>query len=226
MKRLRRRIEQSAFAARLPALVIGLYLRAVNLTTRWHGEGVAALQQDLAHGPVLLVVWHQHLLMVPAHWPGAGGPLISIHDASPIGRAAGALYRHFGQRSMQIDRRRSNLRAARAVLRQTRAGVSAGITGDGPNGPAFALKDAPLDWARAMGCPVYTYAFAHSRQRELDSWDSMALPRPFGRGRYVFRRWTEAPARRSVDDQARLRASLTDLLNETAAAAARPHVGL
>jgi lysophospholipid acyltransferase (LPLAT)-like uncharacterized protein len=221
MKTLRRRIEQSAFAAWLPAFLIGCYLRLVNRTTRWHGEGVADLQKDLARGPVLLVVWHQHLLMVPAHWPGAGGPLISIHDTSPIGRAAGALYRHFGQRSMQIDRRSSNLRAARAVLRQTRAGVSAGITGDGPNGPAFVLKDAPLDWASAMGCPVYTYAYAHGRQRDLATWDSMVLPRPFGRGRFVFRRWSEAPARRTdAAEKERLRASLVALLNETANAAA------
>ena len=73
MKTLRRRIEQSAFAAWLPAFLIGCYLRLVNRTTRWHGEGVADLQKDLARGPVLLVVWHQHLLMVPAHWPGGVG---------------------------------------------------------------------------------------------------------------------------------------------------------
>jgi lysophospholipid acyltransferase (LPLAT)-like uncharacterized protein len=221
MKTLRRRIEQSAFAAWAPAMLIGCYLRFVNRTTHWQGEGVEALRQDLAQGPVLLVLWHQHLLMAPAHWPLGDGPLTSIHDASPIGRAAAALQRHFGLQPMKIERHASNLRASREVLRRTRAGTSIGITADGPRGPAFAVKDAPLDWARAVGCPVHTYAFSHSRQRELSTWDNMVLPRPFGRGRFVFRRWPESPARRpELAEQERLRASLTALLNETADAAA------
>ena len=63
------------------------------------------------------------------------------------------------------------------------------MTNDGPLGPAFAVKDAPLDWARATGMPIVSYAFATTRFRKLKTWDSMVIPRPFGKGAIVFQRF-------------------------------------
>ena len=82
----------------------------------------------------------------------------------------------------------SNLAASRVILKRVREGVSIGMTGDGPLGPALAVKDAPLDWARVMKRPVYGYAFATKRHRILASWDNMMLPLPFTRGAVVFAR--------------------------------------
>ena len=223
MKRLRQRLENSRALAELLAFCVGSYLRLVNRTTRWQVEGRDELRRDLAQGPVLLIVWHQRLLMGPLHWPVREGPLSSLYDASPIGRVSGAMQRQFGLQAMKMAGDASNVAASREVLRRVRSGISVGITGDGPLGPAFVLKDSALDWARAMGCPVYSYAFSHSRQRKLGTWDSMILPRLFGRGRYVFRRWPETPARRPDPDELdRLRRSLSDFLDETVAAADRP----
>lgn len=223
MKRLRRRLENSRALAEFLAFCVGSYLRLANRTTRWEVEGLDALRRDLAQGPVLLIVWHQRLLMGPLHWPVKVGPLSSLYDSSPIGRVSGAMQRQFGLQAMQMAHKTSNLAASREVMRRVRSGISVGITADGPLGPAFVLKDSALDWARAMGCPVYSYAFSHSRQRRLDTWDTMILPRLFGRGRYVFRRWPETPTRRPDSAElARLRRSLGDFLDETATIADRP----
>ncbi len=217
---LRRRIEHSKLLAGVLAGLAGAYLRFCRATTRWQREGFDDLAADLAEGPVLVVMWHECSLMGPLLWPLERGPLSTLYASSPIGRVSGALQRQSGLRPMEMAEGASNLAASRIVLRRVREGSSIGIAADGPLGPARQVKDAPLDWARAMQRPVYGFAYRTSRGRKLKTWDQMWLPLPFARGRVVFARWEGAPGRR--DDNAAWRDSLTGFLNDQRDQVARP----
>jgi len=174
----RKRLEHSRLLAGILAALVGCYLRLCNATTRWQVEGLDDLKADLAQGPVLLVMWHERSLMGPVHWPVKDGQLSSLYASSAIGRVSGAMQRQFGLQPMEMSNSQSNVTASRQILRRVREGVSIGMTGDGPLGPALAVKDAPLDWARAMQRPVYAYAFATKRHRRLNAWDRMMMPLP------------------------------------------------
>ena len=213
---LRKRIEQSEFLAALLGGLAGRYLAFCNRTTKWHIEGLEELQETLAEGPVLLVMWHSRSIMGALHWPVADGPLSSLYDSSPIGRVSGALQRRVGLQPMEMSRKLSNRAASRTILKRVKEGVSIGMTGDGPLGPALALKDAPLDWARATGMPVFAYAFATTKGRRLKSWDQMLLPHPYGRGACVFRRYPGVIPRDLTQDQRdHLRTELEEWLSQT-----------
>ena len=217
---LRKRIERSETLAALFAAVAGRYLAFCDRTTDWNCEGLDELRTDLANGPVLLIMWHSRSVMGALHWPVAAGLLSSLYDRSPIGRISGALQRRVGLQPMEMSKRRSNVSASRVVLKRVRAGVSIGMTGDGPLGPARVFKDAPLEWARVTGMPVYGYAFSTTKGQRLKSWDRMLVPRPLGKGALVFRKFDgEVP--RKPDDIAReqLRKELATFLNDLTAKA-------
>ena len=215
---LRSRLQKSPVLAAIIARVIGTYLRFCHATTRWDITGVDGLARDLAKGPILLVMWHERSLMGPLHWPLRHGQLSSLHASSAIGRVSGAMQRQFGLRPMKMSDRKSNVAASRQVLQRVREGVSIGMTGDGPLGPALVVKDAPLDWARAMQQPVYTYAFATTRHWRLKAWDKMMVPLPFGRGAVTFNRWeADVPRKADLQTIARLRASLDVALRQATA---------
>ncbi|MBQ2261760.1 MAG: hypothetical protein II336_10350 [Loktanella sp.] len=217
---LRRRIEHSERLAALFAWLAGGYLALCNRTTSWQYEGLDDLRDALAQGPVLLVMWHERSIMGALHWPVADGPLSSLYDASPIGRVSGALQRRVGLQSMQMSRKTSNLAASRIVLKRVREGVSIGMTGDGPLGPALAVKDAPLEWARVSGVPVFCYAFATTRGRRLNSWDRMLVPRMFGRGAVVFDHFgAEIPRKPDDKTRAALREDIRLFMDATTARA-------
>lgn len=186
---IRQRIEQSEWLAARLAGLVGGYLRLCNRRIHWKTEGLDALHAALQDGPVLLVMWHSRSVMGALHWPVADGPLSSLHDSSPIGRVSGALQRRVGLLPIQMSRKGSNQSASRAVLSRVKQGVSIGMTGDGPLGPALQVKDAPLDWARTTGIPIFCYAFSVSKGRRLNAWDQMLVPHPYGKGAYVFRRF-------------------------------------
>jgi lysophospholipid acyltransferase (LPLAT)-like uncharacterized protein len=205
----RKRLESSDLLAGLLGRMVAGYLRLCNRTTRWTHVGRDDLQQALAQGPVVLVLWHEFSLMAPVHWPVKHGQLSSLRDTSPIGMVSGAVQARFGLDPMAMSAKMSNRAASREILRRVQAGKSIGLTGDGPLGPVHLVKDAALDWARATGCPVFTYAYATRRHKRLNTWDRIILPLPFTRGVSVYQRWAAAVPRRA--DHAALVTLRTDL---------------
>ncbi|MEL6685771.1 MAG: hypothetical protein AAFN63_06760 [Pseudomonadota bacterium] len=217
---LRKRIEKSQRLATLVASVAGSYLRVCHRTTKWTVAGLQDLQNALQDGPVLLVMWHSRSVMGALHWPVADGPLSSLYDRSPIGRVSGALQRSAGLQPMEMSRKLSNRAASKVVLQRVKEGVSIGMTGDGPLGPALHVKDAPLDWARATGMPVFCYAFSTTKGRRLRSWDQMLVPHPFGKGAHVFRRFPgTVPRRLDAAEREALRDEMCRWMNEVMAEA-------
>lgn len=186
MNRLRRRLEHSRILANILAALANGYLSFCDRTTRWHIEGRDELCEALRHGPVMFVMWHERSIMAAIHWPVKAGPLSSLFASSAIGRVSGALQRQRGLMPMEMADKASNTAASRAVLRRYKEGVSIGMTGDGPLGPTRQMKDASLEWARRGPMPVWGYAFATRRHKQLDTWDSMRVPLPFSRGAIIF----------------------------------------
>lgn len=184
--KLRSRLEHSDRLARALAGGIGGYLRLCQRRIDWQYDGLDALKVQLAQGPVLVMMWHQRILMGPLHWPIVEGPLSALHASSPIGRVAGAYQRSEGLTSVAMGDG-GNVGASRHVLRSARNGISISIACDGPKGPAQYVKDAPLSWARKTGLPIWAYTFATTRGRHLNTWDRMWMPKPFGKGAVVFK---------------------------------------
>lgn len=219
-KNIRRKIERShAFATPIAALA-GRYLMRSHRTTTWQTEGLDRLEAALADGPVLLVMWHSRSVMGAIHWPIQAGPLSSLYDKSPIGRVSGALQRRVGLQPIEMSRKLSNVAGSRTILKRVKEGVSIGMTGDGPLGPVRELKDAPIEWARITGMPVFCYAFATTKGRRLDTWDQMLVPKSHGRGAQVFRRFDQDIPRK-IDDATRtvLKQDMQAWMDDTTAAA-------
>jgi lysophospholipid acyltransferase (LPLAT)-like uncharacterized protein len=220
VRSIRKRLEHSRVLAFLLGRALGLWMRLCRATTRWDVTGRADLDAALREGPVILILWHEGAMMSAALWATTGAPLSSLRADSAVGRISGSVQAHFGLRPMAMSARNGNLAASREVLRRLRDGVSVGLTGDGPLGPARILQDAGLDWARASGRPVFVMGWGTARHRRLATWDRMVLPLPFTRGRLIFARWDGGLARRPSDDElAAARTSLSALMSATMDAA-------
>lgn len=223
---LRKRLERSPLLIGLLARIMAGWLRLCDATTRWDRRGWDDLRAALARGPVVLILWHECSAYGMRHWPSHWGPITSLTDASPAGRVSGAVQARLGLRPIVMSARASNRAASREVMRRLAGGVSIGLTGDGPAGPARVLKDPGLDWARATGASVFLYAFACARQRRLGTWDRMIWPLPFTRGVAMFRRWDGSLPRRATTAEieaarASAAAALTALTEEAARASTR-----
>ena len=138
----------------------------------WTLEGHEAVEAALSRGPVVLVCWHESLLIAPFFMRGLSVPVTSIHDPSPIGRIGEVHAAALGLTPEVAHRDWS----PRDLLRRVRQGGVAALAVDGPSGPARISKPAALDWARATGAELVLFAAGTARGLRLPSWDRTIWP--------------------------------------------------
>lgn len=218
---------RSSLGETIASALIAAYARFCRLTTRWTVIEDPALAEARARGPVILVFWHSRSAMASATLPRRVLPVLNLFARNRDGRISAGVQRRMGLRPIGLSGNEANRTATRLVLNAVaREDHSIGLPGDGHRGPARILQDAPLDWARATGRPVFVLANSVRRQRRLPGWDRLLFPLPFGRGAVVLRRWQgEVPGRNDAAALEEARRSLTAAL-DAATAEADALVGL
>ena len=187
---LRKRIADSPAVNAWVARQFARYIRWVYRSSKWDLDGWDSLQQALEqHGAVILVGWHQRLLMSPYSLDISQNPCRSLTSGARAGRLAGIIQEEFGFQTSPMVSGADGIRAMRSVLKGLRNGISIAIAADGPQGPARVSKTTPVTWARSSQKPVFVFAFSTKRYWAWPTWDRLMFPWPWNRGRMVWRRW-------------------------------------
>lgn len=207
---LRRRIADSNWFNSAVEGTLAAYVRFSHRTSRWDRTGFEEMDGLLAQGkPVIMVLWHQRLIMAPFLFNTSLGKVMSLTSAGRAGRLAGNMLTRFGYETVPMSSHNRHVVMSRHILGQMRKGYSIGLAADGPRGPERVCSTVPLIWARASGCPVFVVSFSANRVLQLPTWDHMWLPKPFSRGVLTCRKWPQTVPRRHSDAEGEaLRCSL------------------
>lgn len=218
---LRRRIASSRGLNRAIAAVFGLWLRLVWATSRRDAQGWDAVARLIeTHGAVIIVCWHQRIMLTPWMFDLTRARCQSLTSAGRAGRLVGWIHQHFGYGSVPMPKGTLGTPEMRQILTGLRQGVSIGISPDGPRGPARVAKDTPIRWARAAQVPIVAFSFAGSRVWRWRTWDRLHFPLPFGRLVLLWREWDDAmPDRLDEAAAARLAADLGAFMDALSAEA-------
>ena len=182
---------------RAVAALFSLWLRLVWLTSRRECEGWEDVARLIdAHGTVIIVCWHQRIMLTPWMFDLQRAPCLSLTSTGHAGRLVGWIHRAFGMGTVPMPKQASGAAQMRQVLALLRAGTSVGISPDGPRGPARVAKTTPIQWARATQAPIVVFTFASARVWRWPTWDRLHFPLPFGKLALIWRHWDRAiPAR-------------------------------
>ncbi len=188
-----KRILQSQFVRNAASFLAALYIRFVWATSRWqtvNGEAADVFWQS--GKPFIFAFWHGRLLMMSRAWvnPAPISMLISRHrDGELIARTIA----RFGFGSIRGSspkpgkkKDKGGAAALMDLVKAARAGISIGITPDGPRGPRMRASDGIVAIARLTGLPVLCGSFGTRRRITLSSWDRFCVPLPFSRGVFVW----------------------------------------
>ena len=181
----------SVLAVLAPPLTAGA-VRALGATLRLQSDGLEPLESLwAARRPVIYVVWHARILMVP--WLSAR--LARTHGARPVrvlashsrdGELVARWAARFGLRVTRGSSTRGGAAALRALTAAVRAGEDVAVVPDGPRGPRERLQAGVVVLAALTGAPVVPFGFAARPARRLASWDRFLVPLPFARAAVVF----------------------------------------
>lgn len=176
---------------------IALYVRLVNAMTRWQVVGKEPKDVLAETGqPVLIVLWHARILMVPTMMRFLGKPLTVLVSEHRDGALVDGFVRRFDIKTARGStshpkKRHKNKRggaAMKALLDDARAGNFISLTPDGPRGPRQVAQLGAVQLARLGGLQVIPMSYSIARARRLRTWDRflLPLPLPFSRGSVVF----------------------------------------
>jgi len=201
---LRRRIASSPAVNRATAALFRFWLQAAYATSRRDADGWETVARLIErHGAVIIVCWHQRIMLTPWMFDLAQAPCRSLTSASRAGRLVGWIHRAFGYGTVPMPKGVLGAAEMREVLRGLKQGISIGISPDGPRGPARVAKVAPIQWARTSPVPIVVFTFSASRFWSWRTWDRLMFPLPFGRIALLWRVWDRQVPERFTEAEGR-----------------------
>lgn len=202
---------QSFFAGLIEKRVRRAYRRS-----HWDRIGFEPLDALVKNGePVIVVLWHQRLMMSPYLFPTDLGRIYTLTSAARAGRMAGLFQTRFGMGTIAMSSHTRHVAMSREILGKIRDGCSIGIAADGPRGPARVCSTIPLTWARASGKRIFMVTFSADKVRELGTWDQMWMPRAGSDGVLMCLEWTTpVPRKMDAEQEEALRVDLQGALND------------
>lgn len=211
---LRKKIADSPRVQNFVARRIEKMVRRAYRRSNWERIGFEPMEDSLRAGePVIVVLWHQRLMMSPYLFPIELGRIFTLTSAARAGRMAGLFQTRFGMETIAMSSHKRHVAMSREILGKIREGYSIGIAADGPRGPARVCSTVPLVWARSSGKRVFVVTFSADKVRELPTWDRMWVPRPRSKGVLMCREWTTpVPRKISSHEEEALRMDLENAL--------------
>ena len=160
--------------------VIGFFLA----TNRWDTIDHGGYEYAKSGSPVIFVFWHGRLLGLPIMLRKT--PISVLVSHSRDGRIISKIGRDFGIETIWGSGSKNSLSGYREMRRHLSAGKHIGITPDGPRGPARKAALGAIALARASGIPLVPMSWSSKKMKKFNSWDHIAMPKPFGRGVRIY----------------------------------------
>lgn len=137
---------------------------------------------DDSEGPVVLLLWHDKLFV--SSWIANryfARPVTALISTSKDGAWLVAFFKFMGITAVRGSSNRRGAAALITLTRSMRAGNHAGITPDGPKGPALEFKAGAVSLARLTRSPFVVMGIRYHSCWRMRSWDRFAMPVPFSR---------------------------------------------
>jgi hypothetical protein len=128
---------------------------------------------------VIFAFWHAWIL--PMAYVHRGEGVVVLVSAHRDGEYIARTIERMGFRTTRGSSTREGVRGLKGMVRALNEGADAGVTPDGPRGPAREFKPGGLLAAQLSGAPIIPIAVDGAPAWRLRSWDRFAVPKPFAR---------------------------------------------
>jgi hypothetical protein len=179
--RLGKRLLKTSATRRTLAVLVFLYVRLVEVTTRFTVDDSRLRALDAEGAGGIATFWHGRMMLLHRAWTPRPRPFHMMISNHRDGAFISDAIRHMRVYTVGADKKTGGLNAVRGAARLVRDGGWIGITPDGPRGPRMRARAGAIKLAQLTGRPVLPVSIGASNVRFLGSWDRFMLALPFGR---------------------------------------------
>jgi lysophospholipid acyltransferase (LPLAT)-like uncharacterized protein len=135
-------------------------------------------------GHFIYALWHENFLIPISRF---GNPRIAALVSSHAdGQILGSLIRSSGMHVIRGSTSRGGVAAVRQLLRDHLDYQHLAVTPDGPRGPRRRVQPGIIYLASRTGMQIVPVGVGFQNPWRVNSWDTLAVPRPFSRVRCLF----------------------------------------
>jgi lysophospholipid acyltransferase (LPLAT)-like uncharacterized protein len=164
--------------ARLIAAVGYRLIVLLGWTLRWRTEGLEHFDRLVVEGrQPIMAFWHGRILAATYSFRRRG--IVVITSENFDGEWIAGIIERFGYGTARGSTSRGARKALLQLTRDMAAGKPAGLTVDGPRGPARVAQPGAVWLGKTTGHPVLPFHLEADRHWTLKSWDRAQIPKPF-----------------------------------------------
>jgi len=149
--------------------------------------------------PVIYSFWHRAVFASAWVWRKTG--IAVMVSRSFDGEYIARTIEKLGFVAVRGSSSRGGAAALLGLKSQLEQGNLVAFTIDGPRGPKYVAKPGPVLLARATALPMVAFYVALSDAWVLNTWDAMAIPKPFSKALVRFSAKIQVPGNAESDAQ-------------------------
>ena len=162
--------------------------------------------------PVVLLVWHSRILIVPFFFRRRGiMPLIS---PSKDGEIAASIMSGWGYKILRGSGSHPIIKIWNEMKKELKRGGELLIVPDGPRGPNRKIKAGGIKLAHETGAYLVLFSFSTSKKKYLNSWDNFLMFYPFSKGIAIYGKPIRLDSNMEIDELEKERQRIEHLLVE------------
>lgn len=162
--------------------------------------------------PVVLLVWHSRILIVPFFFRRRGiMPLIS---PSEDGEIAASIMSGWGYKILRGSGSHPIIKTWKEMKKELKRGGELLIVPDGPRGPNRKMKAGGIKLAHETGAYLVPFSFSTSKKKYLNSWDNFLMFYPFSKGIAIYGKPIRLDSNMETDELEKERQRIEHLLVE------------
>jgi lysophospholipid acyltransferase (LPLAT)-like uncharacterized protein len=159
----------------------------------------------------IYAVWHEYLIVPLMYFNHPSCRLLLSQHAD--GEITAEFCKHFRMGTVRGSSTRGGVEAIRQILRPGRYRHLA-VTPDGPRGPRRQVRPGIIYLASKLGWPIVPVGIGLSTPWRLNSWDCLAIPKPFHRAAVISTEALNVPGGLDRDGIELYRRKLEEILHE------------
>ncbi|GIU81039.1 MAG: hypothetical protein KatS3mg006_0103 [Pyrinomonadaceae bacterium] len=157
----------------------------VGKTTHFEVEGAEHLQAIEQEGKTpIYAFWHNRIFLLTYYFRHR--KIVVMTSQSFDGEYIARFIQRFGYGAVRGSSTRGGIGALAEMIRLMKKGLPMAFTIDGPKGPKYVAKMGACLLAKKTGNPILPVSIEAEKFWEVGSWDSLQIPKPFGRARLFF----------------------------------------
>ena len=183
--KIKKKIIKNFFVQHFLAFITFLYIKLVSATS--------VIVEKNTHNPeyywnnnkpFILAFWHSQLVMISFCWKSNTKINIQASGHSD-GRFGAIVGNYFKLNNIQTSSTEKTI-SLKPIFKLLKNSNYIGITPDGPRGPNKKVSDGIIKISKTTQVPIIPVGYASSKFKQLKSWDSFLITKPFSKCAFVW----------------------------------------